>query len=134
MDDVTDRIRCVRDRRFSYIRNILPDLPRGQRIDFAWQVPAWPAWEAAATAGILAPVQAAFWAPTKQPEELYDCLADPEQIDNLAGDPAHAGTLALMRQRLDGFIAGGDLGAVPESELLERGVLMPRPKKTSKTP
>ena len=33
-------------------------------------------------------------------EELYDMIADPRQLNNLAGDPAHARVQANMRERL----------------------------------
>ncbi len=37
-------------------------------------------------------------------EELYDCAKDPFQTANLAGDPAHAGTKAGLRARLEDFL------------------------------
>ena len=33
-------------------------------------------------------------------EELYDLSADPDEVKNLAGDPAHAEVLAGLRKRL----------------------------------
>lgn len=38
------------------------------------------------------------YADPKKPEELYDLQADPREWTNLAGEPAHAGTLAKMRK------------------------------------
>ncbi|MEX1089744.1 MAG: hypothetical protein WEC36_11060, partial [Phycisphaeraceae bacterium] len=61
------------------------------------------------------------------PEELYDALADPQMVHNLAGDPAHRSTLDRMRAALDEHLAAvGDLGAVPESELIARGLVKDR--------
>ena len=42
-------------------------------------------------------------------EELYDCRKDPDQLDNLAGDPAHKATLAALSERLTQHLkASGD--------------------------
>ncbi|MFP4502318.1 MAG: sulfatase [Candidatus Hydrogenedentota bacterium] len=38
-------------------------------------------------------------------EELYHVPADPDQVTNLADDPAHAGALARLRERLDQTLA-----------------------------
>lgn len=37
-------------------------------------------------------------------EELYDLAEDPNELRNLAGDPAHAGTLEDLRGRVDGWM------------------------------
>jgi hypothetical protein len=34
-------------------------------------------------------------------EELYDLIFDPQEASNLAGDPAYAGELAELRERLE---------------------------------
>jgi len=50
------------------------------------------------------------WADLRVDEEqLYDLVFDPNEANNLAGDPAHAATLADMRARLDRWMrATGD--------------------------
>jgi hypothetical protein len=54
-------------------------------------------------------------------EELYDRQTDPDELTNLAGDPAQADNLARLRQALDDFNARvGDLSAVPEAEMVAR--------------
>ncbi len=37
--------------------------------------------------------------------ELYDCQADPDQINNLAADPKFAGTIATLRKQLTDYLA-----------------------------
>jgi len=47
-------------------------------------------------------------------EFLHDLTKDPDELVNLAGDPAHAATLAVMRDRTDAAVRshGGPLGAL----------------------
>jgi arylsulfatase A-like enzyme len=45
------------------------------------------------------------WAERDIPfEQLYDLVFDPNEADNIAGEPAYADTLAQMRERLDGWM------------------------------
>jgi arylsulfatase A-like enzyme len=37
-------------------------------------------------------------------EELYDVQSDPDQVNNLAADPAHAQTIARLRDQLTGYL------------------------------
>ena len=121
MDEIWDRIRAVRDRRYKYIRNFAPELPYAQRIAYMDLMPTMQVWRRLAEAGELEGAQRHFMARTKPAEELYDTEADPHEVVNLAGDPAHAEQLARMRDALDDWIAAtGDLGEIPEAELVER--------------
>ncbi len=45
-------------------------------------------------------------------EFLHDLEADPDQLVNLAGDPAHGETLARMQARCDELIAGNTIPAM----------------------
>ena len=52
----------------------------------------------------------------KPDEELYDVLADPYEVKNLAGDPEQQAVLDKLRQTLDKWIADtGDMCALPEA-------------------
>ncbi|MFF2953003.1 sulfatase-like hydrolase/transferase [Kitasatospora sp. NPDC057965] len=96
MDERPDMIRSVRDARYRYIRNYAPHRPYGTHQAFAWLAAGYQSWETEHLAGRLNDVQDAFWH-EKPGVELYDCATDPDQIHNLAGDPAHA----EVEQRLD---------------------------------
>lgn len=127
MDEWPDRIRSVRGPRLHYIRNFHPELPYDQRIAYNEENPTMQAWRREHAAGRLNPVQDAFFAPTKPPEELYDAEADPDEVHNLAGDPKFEPQLRQMRAALDHWIERtGDLGAVPEKELVRRGLVADR--------
>ena len=116
-----DRIRAVRGHRYKYIRNFAPELPYVQHPPGAYGMPTMQVWRRLAAAGALEGAQRHFMAQTKPPEELYDTEADPHEVVNLAGDPAHAGRLVRMRTALDRWIEStGDLGAIPEAELERR--------------
>lgn len=79
--------------------------------------------------GKLNAVQKQFFAPTKPAEELYDTQNDPHEINNLAALPKYKKTLEEMRAALDRWIKDtGDLGAVPEVELVKRGLVADRIK------
>ena len=121
MDEAYDRIRAVRDERYKYIRNFEPDLPYAQPIAYMDEMPMMREWRRLATKGPLTGPRAHFFAKTKPAEELYDTAADQHEVVNLADDPAHADRLATMRQALESWIVEtGDLGEVPEAELVSR--------------
>jgi hypothetical protein len=49
------------------------------------------------------------WAEREIPkEQLYDVFFDPNEADNLAGDPAHAALLAELRGRLEAWMRETD--------------------------
>jgi arylsulfatase A-like enzyme len=50
--------------------------------------------------GTLTPEQRACFTKPRPAEELYDVDADPHELHNLAGGPAHAAVLARMREAL----------------------------------
>ena len=124
MDERFDRIRAVRDARFKYIRNYHPELPYAQRISYMEEMPTMQEWRRLHAEGKLTGPQKLFFAERKPPEELYDTEADPHEVRNLASDPAHRAKLQELRGALDEWIRRtGDLGQVPERELIERGLV-----------
>jgi N-sulfoglucosamine sulfohydrolase len=126
MDETYDRIRSARDERWHYLRNYHPELPYSQIIRYPESHPIMQQMRQMHAAGTLAGPPALFFTPTKPPEELYDTAADPDEIRNLAdsSDPQHQAKLHELRQAMDAWQASvGDLGAVPEAELVRRGLV-----------
>jgi hypothetical protein len=77
-------------------------------------------WRRLAKESQLAGPQRLFFAATKPVEELYDTVADPHEINNLAGDSKHAATLARLRAAHESWRDSvGDLGLIPEADLME---------------
>ncbi len=114
MDERYDLTRTARSERYRYIRNYAPHRPWGQHLGSPWRAPAYQVWEQYYLDGKLNAVQRRFWE-QKAAEELYDTAADPDHINNLAGDPAHRRTLAEMSRALDEhMLCIVDNGFIPE--------------------
>ncbi|MFD3443868.1 sulfatase [Microbacteriaceae bacterium 4G12] len=131
MDEQQDSVRTVRDARYRYILNRHPDRSELQHHEYADHLGTWQEFRRLAfeEAGQLArgerpdrlsSLQRSIVAPAKPAEELYDIEADPHETVNLAGDPGHEEVLerlrAALREWTDRY---GDLGLLPEQELLE---------------
>jgi uncharacterized sulfatase len=127
MDEAPDRIRAVRDKHYQYIRNFHPELPYAQRIAYMELMPTMKVWRKLHAEGKLNAVQDAFFAATKPREELYNVDADPDEVKNLVGDAKYKHKLVELRTALDRWIKETkDLGAIPERELIERGLVVDR--------
>jgi arylsulfatase A-like enzyme len=114
MDERVDSSRALRDDRYLYIRNFMPDRPQGSYLNYMFQTPTTQAWKRKFDAGELNDVQKVFWEP-KAVEELYDIQSDPYQVRNIASDPEHQ----AIRQELADALKSKmhqlqDTGAIPE--------------------
>jgi hypothetical protein len=119
MDERYDMMRSVADGRWLYIRNFRPDLPYVQPLEYQFRARGYQSWARVAREGKLTKATAQFWGP-KPSEELYDMLADPDSVTNLAGTQAHRATLERMRQALVAHsIEIKDNGFLPEGSVLE---------------
>ena len=124
MDETFDRIRAARDKRFAYIRNFHTGLPYAQRIAYNEENPTMRVWRQLHQQGALSGAPALFFAAAKPREELYDTEADPDQVRNLADDTKYRRELTRLRDALDAWISEtNDLGAIPEQELIRRGLV-----------
>jgi len=112
-----DMSRGITDGRWKYIRNYETDRPRFQMLCYPLYQPGQLSQYTEYRAGRTTPAQSAFFLP--QPlDELYDTRADPHEIQNLAGFPAHADKLRLMQDQLDSRLASVvDAGFIPEPML-----------------
>lgn len=118
MDERYDIIRSVRDQRYRYIRNYEPLKTWYQYMNTPEQGATMSEIRRLDAAGTLPKAAALFTGPRKTVEELYDVEADPHEIHNLAGDPAHAARLEAMRKvHLQWVQDTKDTGLIPESEL-----------------
>lgn len=116
-DMTVDRIRSVRDTRYNYIRNFMPERPYTQFNEYIQkQYPTLGAMKELHAAGKLKGSELVFMAPRKPDEEFYDSAADPHEVNNLASRPEHQARLKQYRALVDRWIQEtGDKGAIPET-------------------
>lgn len=120
MDERYDIVRGVRTARWKYLRNDQPWKPYLQHLEYGEQSTIMQELRRALAKGTL-PQAAKPFAAGKPREELYDLVADPHEVHNLADDPQHRQTLlALRAEQLSWSDATGDLGLLPEAELVRR--------------
>ena len=113
-------MRCIRTKQFKYILNLAPQNVFKTHIDAAGGRDGkqyWDSWEKKAEGD--AEAKKVIDRYRHHPaEELYDIAADPHELKNLAGDPAHAKTLDELREKLKAWRVqqGEDLEKVPMPE------------------
>ena len=118
MDISIDRMRAIRTRQHKYIRNYYPAIPYMQHNPYKEEnYPTWNLVKEWNQQGKLTPQQALFAATVKPIEELYDLQADPDEVHNLAADPAQHDTLQKLRALVDGFVKENDRQANVEDPL-----------------
>ncbi len=118
VDEAYEMSRCIRDKRYKYIRNFMPHLPYAQRSTYCDQAEIMQELRRVSAAGGMAGIEKPFWEPTKPMEELYDTLLDPIEVHNLAGEPEHRERLETMRRQLwTWMIQTRDTGLLPEAEM-----------------
>lgn len=105
IDEVMDHIRCVRTKRFKYIRNYNPENGYRECRYVQKNRPMLAVIKELDAQGKLTKAQQAILAKTKPKEELYDLEADPHELNNLAQSPRHQKALKELRALLDGWIA-----------------------------
>jgi arylsulfatase A-like enzyme len=116
MDEVHDMQRSARDRRYRYVRNFYPERPYSQVVSYQERSPIWKEWRRLDAEGKLEGAPALFMAKEKPGEELYDLEGDPDEVRNLAGDPAHKERLVAMRGAVEAWMKRiGDKGMEPDA-------------------
>lgn len=117
-DESYDMIRATRDKRYKYLRNeyrqsSLPFLPYQFRHANTQELMG------AMNDGTLTDQERSLFLDPRQPEELYDCEADPWEQENLAKNPEHRSVLLRMREALDQWMQRYDrFGPVDETAML----------------
>lgn len=118
-DAATDVIRAVRDHRFKYIRNYRPEQSYYLPIGFREMIPTMKELLRLRDAAKLNETQALWFRDTKDEEELYDCLNDPHEINNLAEQPEYKDKLKELSLEMDRWlVAVGDQPDLQERELI----------------
>ncbi len=127
MDEAFDRVRAARDKRFLYIRNFFPEIPYAQRVTYMEKQKTMQELRDLWSERKLTPEQMLWMSPNKPEEELYDCIQDPDCVDNLAGKKDFAPDLKRMRVALNEFLESiDDKGVKSERNLIEQGLVLDR--------
>jgi N-sulfoglucosamine sulfohydrolase len=96
-------MRGVRTRQFKYIRNLFPELEFPHASDL-WASATWQSVRPPRQGGKLGQRQVRHYL-HRPGEELYDIQADPDEVRNLAHQPAHRPTLLQLREDVHRFRA-----------------------------
>jgi arylsulfatase A-like enzyme len=125
MDERYDLTRSIVDRQYRYTRYYNSNRIWMQQLEYLWRAPSMQSWEREFLAGRCNEVQARFFG-SKPVEELFDTENDPWEVNNLAGDPAHADRLREMRMAsLEMAVSIKDAGFIPETDRNIRAGDMP---------
>lgn len=132
MDAQEDCVRTVRDVRYRYTLNMNPDRSGMQYNYYPDHLATWAEMRRLVhqegeqlslgqRPDVLTDLQRSVVAAGRPREELYDIAEDPHETRNLVDDPEFAQVRDRLRTALDEWRASvGDLGVLPESDLLER--------------
>jgi len=117
-DIAVERIRCVRTKKYKYIRNYMPNVPYMQTNPYkSRDYPTFDLLKSLNARGQLDFWQAKFLADRKPLEELYDLEHDPHELNNLAAESDHQATLIELRSKLDRWVDDypdhGEIGEDP---------------------
>lgn len=119
MDSVMNHRRAVRDGRYKLIVNFRPEDPYFSPLAFRDNLPTMQALWRAHQDGTLPQAARALFEPLPE-HQLYDVIADPYEVNNLAGQAAYAEIEARLRAQLDGWLAEvGDSSRMPEAQMAE---------------
>lgn len=114
-----DTIRAVRDDRFKYLRNYHPEQGYYLPLTYREQMPIMQELLRLRDQNGLTEAQSQWFRENKPAEELFDTLADPHELTNLAFDPAYSDKLLELRAELDRWLSGfDDKGMMPEPDLI----------------
>jgi arylsulfatase A-like enzyme len=121
IDGSYDRVRSVRNRHFKYIRNYYPEKPYILYVPYRDRMPTMQELLKLKEDNTASGPVGLWLRDSRPPEELYDTSTDPHEVENLAFKPAYTEIRQTMGAALDEWeLETGDLGSIPESELVER--------------
>ncbi len=120
LDEWQDLSRAVRTRDFKYIRNEYPDAPLYLKLAYRENVPMMAELRRLLEAGKLSLLQASYFQTPRPVEELYDLRTDPDEVHNLASDPAFASVRADLSEALSAWRSRiRDPGKMPEDQMVK---------------
>jgi len=120
MDPAMDNRRAVRDERYKYIKNYMPERPYVQFIPYRDRMALMQELFRYERDALLDDVHKLWFRKTKPPEELYDTWNDPYEINNLAENPEYKQVLERLREaHIIWEKETDDWGLIKETELIK---------------
>ncbi|MFN8207853.1 MAG: sulfatase [Bacteroidales bacterium] len=120
MDEIVDKAGYVRDKRFRYVRNYFPGTADYMDVQYRKQMPLMQRLLELYQAGKLDSIQRRWFDYPRPAEELFDVLADPFELHNLAGNPEFANDIQRLSKAYDDWDKKYNaLWKMPETELQE---------------
>ncbi len=125
-DEKMDFCRSLRKGRYKYIRNYQCFYPDGLQNNYRYLMAAYREWRELHRAGELDEHLSRRFFEPKPVENLFDLESDPDELHDLAADPAHADVLLDMRARLREWVRQlPDLSFYPESVVVDQALADP---------
>jgi N-sulfoglucosamine sulfohydrolase len=119
-DERYDNARSIRTKQYVLIRNYMPYAPWMQRLGTMYSIPMAQIWDDHHKADKTTSITGMAFEP-KRPEEFYDRIADPDNVNNLIDSPEHQAIIQTMRAELDKWqLRIHDAGMLPETEMVRR--------------
>lgn len=120
-DAERDILRAVRDERFKYIRNYLPDRPYYLPIAYREKIPTMKELLRLHAIGGLDTIQEQWFRESKPKEELFDCIADPFELVNLAENEKYTMKMNELSNEMDRWLMEiGDNPELKEIDLIHK--------------
>lgn len=120
VDSEVDRVRAVSDGRYKYLKNYYPEQSYYQNLRYRQQMKGMAELLKLRDEGKLTGLQLYWFRPNKPVEELFDTQTDPNEVNNLADNPAYANKLAELRKQYENWTKKyGDLGEKLEIDIVK---------------
>ena len=119
-DEVTDRIRAVKTKKYKYIRNYDTNKPHALNNSYRTQMALMRHLTALNESNLLSAEQKLWFNVPKNLEEFYDLDNDPFELNNLIGEKKYSKEIKNLRIQLDNWIDQiNDPVNIPEKELVK---------------
>tara|TARA_B100000676_G_scaffold298456_1_gene341433 strand:+ start:1319 stop:2464 length:1146 start_codon:yes stop_codon:yes gene_type:complete len=119
-DELTDRIRAVKSKKFKYIRNYNTEKPHALNVVYRTQMNLMKHLNELNKTNSLSEKQKLWFQAPKSPEEFYDLENDPFELNNLIENEEFSSHIYELKLKLDSWLMNiNDLGGIPEKELVK---------------
>ena len=119
-DEVTDKIRAVKTKKYKYIRNYDTNKPHALNNSYRTQMALMRHLTALNESNLLSAEQKLWFNVPKNLEEFYDLENDPFELNNLIGEKKYSKEIENLRIQLDNWIDQiNDPVNIPEKELVK---------------